>query len=130
MTRSPALGHRAEDLDDAHHDVCRPEHRLGIDGPAPAAVRESDECLADAGVGRGVARVAQLYGAGQHTGDGRRERVVHLGDEERQDVVGILPPLGAGPLSQLVQGQGLEWGRAHQTSLIEGLIRPSSRVIV
>ena len=43
--------------------------------------------------------------------------IVGLGDEERQHLGRVLLPLRAGPLSQLVEGQCLQGGDAHSSSL-------------
>ena len=53
-------GDLAEQLDDAHHDVARGADPRRVDRPAEAALRERRVRVADAGVGRRVAGVAEL----------------------------------------------------------------------
>ena len=67
----PGRGHRAQQLDDAHHDVARradPSPGSTVQ-PEAALARTPTIRLADAGLGRGVAGVAELDGARQRPRD-------------------------------------------------------------
>jgi hypothetical protein len=93
--RVPGVREQPQHLDDADHDVRNQPRGADVEHPAPPLGREHRHRLGVA-VPRRVAGVA----AAQRVRDGPDHRLglrhVHLGDEQRQHVRRVLPPLHAG----------------------------------
>lgn len=95
--RIAGLADQAKDLDDAHHhvrDALGPVGREAV--PAPALGGEVLESVG-VGVSSGIPGVADPDGVLQHPRDRLGQRDVHLCHPHRQDVCGVVVPLGAGP---------------------------------
>lgn len=100
--RVPRLGDQPQRLDDAVHHVGhqrRTFHRQPVPTPPPPGELRQRLRVRRAG---GVTGVAARDSVGDRGGDRLGQRHVHLGHPERQHVVGVLPPLEARPLPELV----------------------------
>lgn len=93
-------GEYAQQLDHADADVDHRRDRRRVDLPGPPAPCEGSEGLAEPGGGDGVPGVRTRHGLLQHHGDRRGQRVVHLGDGQRQHVRRVGAPLRAATASQ------------------------------
>ena len=109
----PALvGEHPQELGGADHDVGDDHRRGGVDLPPPAVGGVPDDR-------RGVARTPPVAGvAAAHRGrhgihDGGAGVDVHLGDPEREHVVGVRDPLHARAVAAQLVGAGAEEGCGH-----------------
>lgn len=98
--RSTTSCHDAEELADPHPYVGHGGDLSGIDLPGPPPSRESGQRLPEIGRRVGVPGVGPVHRVAQLIGDDRCQRIVHLRDGQRQDVVWVGAPLGATPLPQ------------------------------
>ncbi|MBG9885083.1 hypothetical protein ABE10_00475, partial [Bacillus toyonensis] len=106
-----------QDLDDPHHHVTRRADLCRLHLPSETTQGEGGEGRADTRVGRRVSRVAEVHRLVQPSADRVGEREVRLRDEERQDILGIGAPFGAGALAQKVEGKSTERGDRHSSTL-------------
>ena len=107
-TRSPGSISIRSDSTMTTPDVRRRARPGRVDIPAPPALRVLGEGALRVVVGPDVAGVAAVDRRVQRLGDGRRQRIVHLGDEQREHIVGIRAPLLAGAQAQAVEGFGFD----------------------
>jgi hypothetical protein len=103
VARADGKSQRFDD-DDAH--VRRRRDALRVHPPAPRGRCVGGESALHTVVGADVAGVGAAHGVDESGGDRLGERVVHLGDEEREHVVGVCPPLLARARTELLQGVG------------------------
>jgi hypothetical protein len=96
-------------LGDPGHDIRDGEHHGRVHRPPQPLAREGRERLAELALVR-VAGVADRKRRPDSLRDGLGDVEVHLGDEGRQHVTGVGPPLQALTLPELVQRAGSEPG--------------------